>query len=300
MFKSGFIGIVGRPNVGKSTLLNALVGERIAITTRKPQTTRNRITGIRNLKGERPGQMIFLDTPGIHRARTPLNRAMVETAMEAFGASDILLLVIEAQGLHSDDRYILEAMKDLAVPVILVINKTDAIEKKTLLPLIDEARRLRDFVEIIPLSALTGDGMGILTDALWKLLPEGPVYFPEDMMTDRTERFIAAEMVREKITTLTHKEIPYATAVVVDTFKEDGERNLIRIQATIHVEKDSQKGILIGRKGAMLKEIGTQARLEMERFFAAKVFLELFVRVQKNWTQDARMLREFGYAEKQR
>ncbi|HOG16661.1 MAG TPA: GTPase Era [Syntrophales bacterium] len=300
MFKSGFIGIVGRPNVGKSTLLNALVGERIAITTRKPQTTRNRITGIRNLKGERPGQMIFLDTPGIHRARTPLNRAMVETAMEAFGASDILLLVIEAQGLHSDDRYILEAMKDLAVPVILVINKTDAVEKKTLLPLIDEARRLREFVEIIPLSALTGDGMGILADALWKLLPEGPVYFPEDMMTDRTERFIAAEMVREKITTLTHKEIPYATAVVVDTFKEDGERNLIRIQATIHVEKDSQKGILIGRKGAMLKEIGTQARLEMERFFAAKVFLELFVRVQKNWTQDARMLREFGYAEKQR
>ncbi len=298
MFKSGFIGIVGRPNVGKSTLLNALVGERIAITTRKPQTTRNRITGIRNLKGERPGQMIFLDTPGIHRAKTPLNRAMVETAMEAFGASDIVLLLIEAQGLHADDRYILETMKDRSAPVVLVINKIDAVEKKNLLPLIDEARRLREFVEIIPLSALTGDGIDILTDALWKLLPEGPVYFPEDMMTDRSERFIAAEMIREKITTLTHKEIPYATAVVVDTFKEDEGKNLIRIQATIHVEKDSQKGILIGRKGAMLKDIGTQARLEMERFFAAKVFLELFVRVQKNWTQDARMLREFGYAEK--
>jgi GTP-binding protein Era len=298
MFKSGFIGIVGRPNVGKSTLLNVLVGERIAITTRKPQTTRNRITGIRNLKGERPGQMIFLDTPGIHRARTPLNRAMVETAMEAFGASDVVLLLIEAQGLHADDRYILETMKDRPAPVVLVINKIDAVEKKNLLPLIDEAQRLREFVEIIPLSALTGDGIDILTDALWKLLPEGPVYFPEDMMTDRSERFIAAEMIREKITTLTHKEIPYATAVVVDTFKEDEGKNLIRIQATIHVEKDSQKGILIGRKGTMLKEIGTQARLEMERFFAAKVFLELFVRVQKNWTQDARMLREFGYAEK--
>ena len=298
MFKSGFIGIVGRPNVGKSTLLNVLVGERIAITTRKPQTTRNRITGIRNLKGERPGQMIFLDTPGIHRARTPLNRAMVETAMEAFGASDVVLLLIEAQGLHADDRYILETMKDRPAPVALVINKIDAVEKKNLLPLIDEAQRLREFVEIIPLSALTGDGIDILTDALWKLLPEGPVYFPEDMMTDRSERFIAAEMIREKITTLTHKEIPYATAVVVDTFKEDEGKNLIRIQATIHVEKDSQKGILIGRKGTMLKEIGTQARLEMERFFAAKVFLELFVRVQKNWTQDARMLREFGYAEK--
>ena len=298
MFKSGFIGIVGRPNVGKSTLLNALVGERIAITTRKPQTTRNRITGIRNLKGERPGQMIFLDTPGIHRARTPLNRAMVETAMEAFGASDVVLLLIEAQGLHADDRYILETMKGRPAPVVLVINKIDAVEKKNLLPLIDEAQRLREFIEIIPLSALTGDGIDILTDALWKLLPEGPVYFPEDMMTDRSERFIAAEMIREKITTLTHKEIPYATAVVVDTFKEDEGKNLIRIQATIHVEKDSQKGILIGRKGAMLKDIGTQARLEMERFFAAKVFLELFVRVQKNWTQDARMLREFGYAEK--
>jgi GTP-binding protein Era len=223
---------------------------------------------------------------------------MVETAMEAFGASDVVLLLIEAQGLHADDRYILETMKDRPAPVVLVINKIDAVEKKNLLPLIDEAQRLREFVEIIPLSALTGDGIDILTDALWKLLPEGPVYFPEDMMTDRSERFIAAEMIREKITTLTHKEIPYATAVVVDTFKEDEGKNLIRIQATIHVEKDSQKGILIGRKGTMLKEIGTQARLEMERFFAAKVFLELFVRVQKNWTQDARMLREFGYAEK--
>jgi len=298
MFKSGFIGIVGRPNVGKSTLLNALVGDRIAITTRKPQTTRNRITGIRNLKGDRPGQMIFLDTPGIHRAKTPLNRAMVETAMESFGSSDILLLLIEAWGLHADDRFILEAMRGRMAPVILVVNKIDTVDKKLLLPLIDEARRLREFVEIVPLSALTGDGTDVLLDVLWKLLPEGPVYFPEDMMTDRTERFIAAEMVREKITTLTHKEIPYATAVVVDTFKEDEGKNLIRIQATIHVEKDSQKGILIGKKGAMLKEIGTQARLEMERFFAAKIYLELFVRVQKNWTQDKRMLREFGYAEK--
>jgi GTP-binding protein Era len=299
MFKSGFISIIGRPNVGKSTLMNRIVGERIAITTHKPQTTRNKIMGIRNLSGEQRGQLIFLDTPGIHRATTPLNRAMVDAATGTFGNVDLLLLIAEAGAApHPEDRFILGALRETQLPVFLVINKIDLVEKPMLLPLIDSFLRLHPFREIIPLSALKGDGVDRLIGEIWKLLPEGPQYFPEEMMTDRSERFIAAEIIREKITLRTHQEIPYATAVVVDAFKEDEERNMIRIAATIHVAKDSQKGIIIGKKGAMLKEIGTRARLEMEKFFAAKVFLELFVRVAKDWTNDPRMIQEFGYRDK--
>ncbi|MBU2226893.1 MAG: GTPase Era [Proteobacteria bacterium] len=299
MFKSGFIGIIGRPNVGKSTLLNGIVGERIAITSRKPQTTRNRIMGIRNLAGERPGQLIFLDTPGIHRGTSPLNRAMVEAATGAIGNVDLLLLIAEAGAApHPDDRFIIEALRESAPPVFLAINKIDLVKKSLLLPLIDAFSGLHPFREIIPISALKGIGVDALIGEIWEALPEGPRYFPEEMMTDRSERFIAAEFIREKITILTHQEVPYATAVVVDAFKEDEARNMIRIAATIHVAKDSQKGIIIGRKGAMLKAIGTKARLEMEKFFAAKVFLELFVRVAKDWTNDPRMLQEFGYRDK--
>ncbi len=299
MFKSGFIGIIGRPNVGKSTLLNGIVGERIAITTHKPQTTRNRIMGIKNLGEPQPGQMIFLDTPGIHRASTPLNRAMVDAATGTFGNVDLLLFIAEAgPAPHPDDRFIIDSLREVPLPVLLVINKIDLGDKRLLLPLIETFRDLYPFRAIIPLSALKGDGVDGLIGEIWKLLPEGPRYFPEEMMTDRSERFIAAEIIREKITIRTHQEIPYATAVVVDTFKEDEAKNMIRIAATIHVAKDSQKGIIIGKKGAMLKEIGTRARLEMEKFFAAKVFLELFVRVAKDWTNDPRMLQEFGYRDK--
>ncbi len=299
MFKSGFISIIGRPNVGKSTLLNRIVGERIAITTHKPQTTRNKIMGIRNLSGDQLGQLIFLDTPGIHRATTPLNRAMVDAATGTFGNVDLLLLIAEAGAApHPEDRFILEALRETPLPVFLVINKIDLVDKQMLLPLIDSFLSLHPFREILPLSALKGDGVDRLIGEIWKLLPEGPQYFPEEMMTDRSERFIAAEIIREKITLRTHQEIPYATAVVVDAFKEDEGRNMIRIAATIHVAKDSQKGIIIGKKGAMLKEIGTRARLEMEKFFAAKVFLELFVRVAKDWTNDPRMIQEFGYRDK--
>jgi len=299
MFKSGFIGIIGRPNVGKSTLLNRIVGERIAITTHKPQTTRNRIMGIRNLTEEQAGQLIFLDTPGIHRGTSPLNRAMIDAATGTFGHVDLLLLIAEAgPAPHPDDRFIIEALRKSYLPVFLVINKIDLVEKRILLPLIDTFQGLHPFREILPLSALKGDGVDHLITEIWKALPVGPRYFPEEMMTDRSERFIAAEIIREKITLRTHQEIPYATAVVVDAFKEDETKNMIRIAATIHVAKDSQKGIIIGRKGAMLKEIGTKARLEMEKFFAAKIFLELFVRVAKDWTNDPRMLQEFGYRDK--
>ena len=312
MFKSGFIGIIGRPNVGKSTLLNRVVGERIAITTPKPQTTRNRIMGIRNVPD---GQLIFLDTPGIHEATTPLNRSMVEAAVDTFRSADLLLLLVEATaGVHKDDLRIVASLTQpsgkpagrssapspagAALPVILLINKTDLVRKELLLPLIDQFRHTFPFREIIPVSALTGEGVETVIRAIMEMLPEGPRYFPEEMMTDRSERFIAAEIIREKITLRTHKEIPYAAAVVVDTFKEDETRNLLRIQATIHVEKDSQKAILIGKGGAMLKEIGRLARLDMERFFAARIYLELFVRVQKDWSKDTKMLREFGYREK--
>ena len=296
MFKSGFIAIVGRPNVGKSTLLNAIVGEKLAITSSKPQTTRNRITGIRNTED---GQFIFLDTPGIHQAKTPLNRYMVKAATSAFGEVDLVLLLVEAdRGFDPGDALIVDALRTADVPVFLVINKIDLVAKPMLLPLIDRFRGLHDFREIVPVSAATGDGLDRLLDLIRDAMPEGPKLFPDDMFTDNSERFIAAEIVREKILELTHREIPYATAVTVDSFKEDEGKNRIRIAATITVEKDSQKGILIGKGGRMLKEIGTQARLEMEKFFAAKIFLELFVRVRKDWTKDARWLKEFGYGDK--
>jgi GTP-binding protein Era len=298
LFKSGFIGIIGRPNVGKSTLLNELVGERIAIATRKPQTTRNRIMGIKNLAAPNPGQLVFLDTPGIYKARNPLGKAMVETAAGTIGDVDIILLLVEAgTAPRSDDHFVIESLAGSSRPVILVINKTDLIEKKLLLPLIDSFRVLYPFREIVPISALKNDGIERLIGEIWKLLPEGPRYFPEELMTDRSERFIAAEIIREKITMRLHQEIPYVTAVVVDSFHEDETRNLIRITATINVEKDSQKGIIIGKGGKMLKELGTKARLELEKFFATRVFLELFVRVAKDWTNDPHLLKEFGYIE---
>jgi len=296
VFRSGFISIIGRPNTGKSTLLNAVTGEKLAIVTHKPQTTRNRITGIKNLD---KGQLIFLDTPGIHRAVTPLNRQMTETALGSLERADVVLFLVEAgDEVSPEDRFIIGLLAKVRQPVVLAFNKIDLVDKPSLLPLADKFQQLFPFREILFLSALRGNGVPDLIEELWKLLPEGPQYFPEDMMTDRTERFIAAEIIREKITLLTHKEVPYATAVVVDSFKEDEAKNLIRIQATIIVEKDSQKGILIGKKGSMLKDIGTRARREMEKFFAAKIFLELFVRVQKDWSHDIRLLRELGYTDK--
>ena len=293
MFKSGFIGIIGRPNVGKSTLMNAMIGDKVAIATHKPQTTRNRITGIKNVDG---GQLVFIDTPGIHRAVTPLNRSMVEEAEAVLASVDVVLFLVEAAaGINKNDRDILETLKAVSLPVILVINKIDVIDKTRLLPLIDEARHLFSFLAIVPVSALKSDGIPGLLQEILDALPEGQPYFPEEMFTDRSERFIAAEIIREKIMMLVHNEVPYSTAVTVDAFKEDEKRNLIRIAATITVEKESQKGILIGKRGDMLKKIGTQARLDLEKFFASRIFLELFVRVRKDWTHNEQMLKELGY-----
>ncbi|HNZ65142.1 MAG TPA: GTPase Era [Smithella sp.] len=292
MFKSGFIGIIGRPNAGKSTLFNTIVGDKISIITDKPQTTRNKITGIKNYPD---AQLVFLDTPGMHKPKTPLNRAMVETTRETIGSVDVLLMLIEANPrVHPQDLFLIEALAPVQSPVILVINKIDLIEKKYLLPLIDQFRILYDFQEIFPVSALKGEGIEALLEAVKAMLPEGPRYYPDDIQTDATERFIAAEFIREKITLLTKQEVPYSTAVTIDVFKEDEEKNLIRISATIHVEKDSQKAIMIGKRGAMLKEIGTQARMDMENLFGARVYLELFVKVRKEWTTSDKMLQEFG------
>jgi GTP-binding protein Era len=292
VFRSGFIGVIGRPNVGKSTLFNAIIGEKISIIANKPQTTRNKITGIKNLPG---AQLIFLDTPGIHKATTPMNRIMVKTAKDTFGDADILLMLVDAHSaVHPQDMFLIEALAGIKLPVFLVINKIDLIEKQMLLPLIDKFRNLYNYTEIIPVSAITGEGVERLLEIIKDNLPEGPQYFAEEEFTDASERFIAAEFIREQIMLLTAQEIPYATAVEIDSFKEDEAKNLIRISATITVEKDSQKAIMIGKKGMMLKNIGTQARLEMEKLFGAKVFLKLFVRVRKDWTSSEKMLEEFG------
>jgi len=296
LFKSGFVGIIGKPNVGKSTLLNYIIGEKVAITTYKPQTTRNRIMGIKNTDR---GQIIFLDTPGIHKAKTPLNKYMVKEAVSTFADVDILLFIVEANApFGEDDSSIIKSLQNIQVPVILLINKIDILQREKLLPLIDELRHLYPFKEIIPLSALTGYNVETLLDVIWNILPEGPEYFPDDMFTDSSERFLAAEIIREKVMLLTHQEIPYSTAVLLESFKEDERKNLIHMRATINVEKNSQKGIIIGKKGSMLKEIGTQARLEMEKFFGTRIYLELFVKVKKDWTRDERTLREFGYRTK--
>ncbi|HAR49305.1 MAG TPA: GTPase Era, partial [Smithella sp.] len=258
----------------------------------KPQTTRNKITGIKNFPD---AQLIFLDTPGMHKPKTPMNRAMVQTTRETISSVEVLLMLIEANtDVHPHDLFLIESLAQVKVPVFLVINKIDLIEKKFLLPLIDKFRTLYSYREIFPVSALKGDGIEDLLNAIKEILPEGPKYYPDDIITDATERFIAAEFIREKITLFTQQEIPYSTAVEVDLFKEDEEKNLIRISATINVEKESQKAIMIGKKGTMLKKIGTQARLEMEKLFGAKVYLELFVRVKKEWTSSDKMLAEFG------
>lgn len=294
MFKSGFVGIIGKPNVGKSTLLNRLIGQKIAITTHKPQTTRNRITGIKNLED---AQIIFIDTPGLHEAKSALAESMVRTAREVLSEADVVMLVVDAEsGIRKNDIAIIASLIEVDAPVIAVINKIDAIRKEEVLPLIESLSRLFPFKEIVPASAIKGYSLDRLEQVLAAYLPEGPKLFPDDMITDVTERFIAAEIIREKVTLLTHEEVPYSVAVVVDSFKEDETKNLIRIQAVIQVEKDSQKGIIIGRKGAKLKEIGRQARLEMEKFFAARIYLELFVRARKDWTRTESMLEDLGYS----
>ncbi len=292
-FKSGFVAIVGAPNVGKSTLLNQLLGQKVAITSEKAQTTRNRILGVAHLP---QAQLIFLDTPGIHRAKGPLNVRIVDVALKVLGAADLVLFIADAASPDkAADQIILQSLKKKNLPVVLAINKIDLVKKRKLLPLMDRWRNAYPFKAIVPISALERIQMDELLAEMVAVLPEGPKYYPDDSVTDMPERFIAAEMIREKVFRLTGEEIPYAVAVTVESFKERPEKNLIDIQATIHVERESQKPIIIGKGGGMLKRIGTHAREEIEHMVGCKVFLTLWVRVQKNWTRDTGAIRRFGY-----
>jgi GTPase len=291
--KAGYISILGRPNVGKSTLFNRFVGDKIAIVSKKPQTTRNRILGIRNMEN---AQLVFLDTPGLHEGRSTLNRRMVETAMNSGQDADVLLFIVEASSSAFDkDRRTFESLRGNPGVPFLVINKIDLVRKGTLLPMIDQYRKLHDFREIIPVSAATGEGVDLVLNSILNVLPESPPYYPEEIVTDQTERFLVSEIVREKVIQQAYQEVPYSTAVTIESFKEQPERNLVVIQGTIHVERASQKKILIGRGGLKLKNIGEAARKEIEAFLGTRVYLELWVNVENNWTEDPRALDRLGY-----
>ena len=292
-FKSGFISILGRPNIGKSTLFNRLLGDKIAIVAEKPQTTRNRILGIKNVEG---GQFIFLDTPGIHPARSELNQRMVRAAIASGQDAEVLLFLIEAAApLIEKDQQMIESLRGSSGVPFLVINKIDLVRRKNLLPIMDQYQKLHPFKEILPISAITGEGIDILLDEILKVLPESPPYYPEDMVTDQTERFWVSEIIREKVIHQSYQEIPYSTAVTIEEFKEHPEKKLVVIKGTIHVEKDSQKKILIGKGGQKLKKIGEAGRKEVEAFLGIRVFLELWVNVEKNWTQNPHALNRLGY-----
>jgi len=292
-FLSGFIAIVGPPNVGKSTLLNRLLGTKVAIVSPKPQTTRNRILGICHGDGY---QIAFMDTPGIHRTRTPLHKSMVSSAQESFYEVDIIMLVIEMP--RPDDpeiSLILRNIKKSGRPAILIINKIDTGPKEKLLHIIDSYRHHYDFDMMVPVSALNGDGIERLLDELRKRLEPGPAFFPEDMKTDQPEAFLVSEIIREKIYLHTRRELPYSSAVSVDRMEELPEKGLLSISARIHVESNSQKAIVIGHRGKMIKTIGTSSRLELEKMFGTRIYLDLMVRVEKNWSKDTRALRRLGY-----
>src|ERR1700678_3629749 len=297
-FRSGFVCILGRPNAGKSTLLNALVGQKLAIISPKPQTTRNRIQGIVNVpksKGRAGAQIVLIDTPGVHKPDSSLGRKMMVEVREALEGCDLVLLIMDAtRKLDQCDEFAIQMLKHSATKVYLVLNKVDLIRGKTkLLPLIEEYKKLHAFQEVIPISALKRDGLEILLQHVTAALPAGQPYFPPDQVTDQPSRFMAAEIVRERVLIETEEELPYATTVIVDNF-EEGAR-LTRIAATIYCEREGQKGILIGKKGAMLKRIGTSARMQMERMLGTKVFLELYVKVQPNWRESRGFVEELDW-----
>jgi len=291
--KAGFVSFIGRPNAGKSTLLNRLVGTKLAIVSDKPQTTRNRILGVRNYPD---AQVVFLDTPGIHRPLHRMNVRMVDAAVDTIREVDVLCLVVDVtEPLGKGDRFVLDLVKDAEAPVFLVLNKIDLMKKARLLPLMQQYSEMASFAEIVPVSAATGDNVDRLERALLDRLPEGEPLYPADYLTDQPERFFASEIVREKLLQFTRAEIPFSSAVVVDKFEEpDRPGGLMSLHCTIVVDRESQKPIVIGRGGEMIKRIGTAAREDLERFFDTKVFLDLHVRVKSEWREDERVLNDLG------
>ncbi len=289
--KSGFVAVVGRPNAGKSTLVNRLVGHKVAIVSPRPQTTRNRIQGIVNLEN---AQMVLIDTPGMHKPETALGRQMTGEVEQALEGIDVVALLVDAsKDFDRGDRWPLERIKRVGGPAFLLLNKIDLIPKPRLLPLIDAYSREAEFAEVIPISGLTGDGLPLLLGKLAEYLPEGEPYFPPDQFTDQPERFLAGEIIREKLIASTRDEVPHAVAVLVEDF--DDTPNLIHIRATVYVERDTQKGIVIGRGGEMLKRIGIAARRELEELLGVKVFLELYVKVRRDWRDNPALVRQLDW-----
>ena len=296
--KSGFVALIGRPNAGKSTLLNRLVGQKLAIVSDKPQTTRNRITGVRNFP---EGQVVFVDTPGVHRPLHRLNVRMVDAALEALREVDTVAVIVDATDAPGGgDRFLVDTVTKFDKPKVLVLNKVDALAKEQLLPMIERYGAMGAFSDIVPVSALNGDNVERLERVLLSHLPDGEPLYDEDYLTDQPERFFVAELVREQVLQHTRAELPFSSAVIVDRFEEPDEKGLLRLYCTILVERESQKPIVIGRGGDMIKAIGTAARKELERFFDARVFLDLRVKVRADWREDERMLDTLGLPQAKR
>jgi GTP-binding protein Era len=294
-FKSGFIAIVGRPNVGKSTLLNHCIGQKIAIMSDKPQTTRNRIMGI--LTTDKM-QAIFLDTPGIHKPHSKLGNYMVKVATNTLEEVDLVVFITDiSEGYGGGDEYVIERLKKVRTKVILVLNKTDLVQKEQVLEAIAFYKDLYPFEEIIPTSALHGENMDRFLQLIERHLPHGPMYYPGDQVTDHPERFIVAELIREKVLQLTREEVPHSVAVVVEQMQRREESDVVYIHAVIYTERDSQKAILIGKGGELLKKIGQRARQDIERLLGSKVYLELWIKVKKDWRNQEHLLRNFGFTE---
>jgi len=288
--KSGFVSFIGRPNAGKSTLLNRIVGQKLAIVSDKPQTTRTRIVGVKNYPD---GQIVFVDTPGVHRPTHRMNVRMVDVALEAIKDVDVLALVVDVSvKIGKGDRYLLELLKDVTKPVLLVLNKVDLVAKPKLLPILDEYGRAHAFAELVPVSARDGTNVDVLERLFLQHLPDGEPLYPPDYLTDQTERFWVAEIIREQVLQLTHDELPFSTAVVVDKFDEEGDDRLVNLYCTILVDRESQKPIVIGRGGAMIKQIGTSARIAIEEFLQRRVYLDLHVKVKSEWRDNERLLDE--------
>lgn len=294
-YKSGFVSIIGRPNVGKSTFLNRVIGQKIAIMSDKPQTTRNKIQGVYT---QDDAQIVFIDTPGIHKPKHKLGDFMMKVAQNTLKEVDLILFMINAkEGLGRGDEFIIEKLKETSTPVYLVINKIDEVHPDELLPLMETYKSLFNFKEIIPISALQGNNVETLLEQIKQFLPEGPQYYPADQVTDHPERFIVSELIREKVLHLTREEVPHSIAVAIDSMKKRERGDIVDIQATIVVERDSQKGIVIGKQGKVLKEVGQKARMDIEALLGSKVFLELWVKVQKDWRNKQSQLRDFGFNE---